>query len=79
MDKEHYIIEGFGNKEMIFGALQSLKAEQQEVLQLIYLEGYSQAEVAFKKKIPLGTVKSRVRLGMKKLKETIDLSLLKLA
>ena len=78
VDREHYIQEDFSNKEMIFGALQSLKPEQQEVLKLIYIDGYSQAEVASKKKIPLGTVKSRVRLGMKKLKEAIDISQLEL-
>ncbi|MGA9290370.1 MAG: RNA polymerase sigma factor [Anaerobacillus sp.] len=76
VDKEHYIQQGFENNEMIYGALDSLKSEQQEILKLIYIDGYSQAEVASKKKIPLGTVKSRVRLGMKKLKKTIDLSLL---
>ncbi|MBN8210611.1 RNA polymerase sigma factor [Bacillus sp. NTK071] len=78
IDKEHYIQEDCGNKDMVIGALQSLKTEQREVLKLIYIDGYSQAEVASKKKIPLGTVKSRVRLGMKKLKETIDLSLIEL-
>ncbi|MGG1684512.1 RNA polymerase sigma factor [Pseudalkalibacillus sp. NRS-1564] len=76
VDKELYIQDDFGNKDMIDGALNTLNTEQKEILKLIYLEGYSQAEVASKKKIPLGTVKSRVRLGMKKLKETIDLSLL---
>ncbi len=76
VDKEYYIQEDFGNKEMIYEVLNSLKTEQQEILKLIYFDGYSQAEVASKKKIPLGTVKSRARLGMKKLKETIHLSLL---
>lgn len=78
VDRKHYIQEDFGNKEMIYAALQSLKTEQQEILKLIYIDGYSQAEVASKKKIPLGTVKSRVRLGIKKLKESVDASLLEL-
>jgi RNA polymerase sigma-70 factor, ECF subfamily len=76
VDKEIYNQDDFGNKDIINGALNSLNTDQKEILKLIYLEGYSQAEVASKKKIPLGTVKSRVRLGMKKLKEKIDSSLL---
>lgn len=63
---------------MVYRALHSLKTEQQEILKLIYIDGYSQAEVATKKNIPLGTVKSRTRLGIKKLKETVDTSLLEM-
>lgn len=78
VDRNVYVHEDFGTKEMVYRALHSLKTEQQEILKLIYIDGYSQAEVATKKNIPLGTVKSRTRLGIKKLKETVDTSLLEM-
>ncbi|WP_270182617.1 RNA polymerase sigma factor [Alkalihalobacillus sp. CinArs1] len=67
------------DNHVIDQALTTLTHEQQEIMRLIYFEGYSQSEVATRKKIPLGTVKSRVRLGIKKLKENLALSQLGLA
>ncbi|MCA0989392.1 RNA polymerase sigma factor [Guptibacillus algicola] len=71
LNENSYTHDNIEDNHVIYMALTSLTNEQQEIVRLIYIEGYSQAEVATKKKIPLGTVKSRVRLGMKKLKETI--------
>jgi RNA polymerase sigma-70 factor (ECF subfamily) len=55
-------------RETIIKALASLPSEQREVLVLAYFEGYSQSEIASKLGQPLGTVKTRVRLGMQKLR-----------
>lgn len=44
---------------------------QRIAIQLIYIEGKSQQEVADALQIPLGTVKSRTRLAIQKLKELI--------
>ena len=55
-------------REQIFEALASLPLEQREVIILAYFEGYSQSEIAGKLNQPLGTVKTRVRLGMQKLR-----------
>lgn len=44
---------------------------QREVVEKIYIEGKSQQEVSDSLGIPLGTVKSRTRLALKKLKELI--------
>ena len=45
--------------------LKGLRPEQQEVIQLIYFQGFTQVEAADELQIPLGTVKSRIRLAMK--------------
>jgi RNA polymerase sigma-70 factor, ECF subfamily len=51
----------------IDAALAQLPPEQRKVLELCYFEGLSQSEVASRTGEPLGTVKTRVRLGMEKL------------
>lgn len=54
-------------EETIANAFQHLPAEQQEVLTKVYLEGKSHQESAEELKLPLGTVKSRIRLAIQKL------------
>ncbi len=46
-----------------------LPTEQAEAIQLAFFEGLSHTEIAERLKLPLGTVKTRVRLGMMKLKD----------
>jgi RNA polymerase sigma-70 factor, ECF subfamily len=53
-------------------ALKTLPEEQLKILELAYYSGYTQAEIAQMLDIPLGTVKGRIRLGMKKLKAFFD-------
>lgn len=48
--------------------LQELPAEQSEVLKQMYFQGKSGQEVADTLGLPLGTVKSRIRLALKKMK-----------
>lgn len=48
-------------------ALADLPADQRGVIELAYLQGYSQSEVAQLQGVPLSTVKGRVRLAIKKL------------
>jgi RNA polymerase sigma-70 factor (ECF subfamily) len=48
-------------------ALEELSVEQRRVLELMYFEGLSQSQVAERLSIPLGTVKSRTVLGMRRL------------
>lgn len=47
--------------------LKSIPSEQSQCLEKVYIEGKSHAEIAEELGLPLGTVKSRVRLGLKKL------------
>ena len=53
-------------------ALGSLAAEQREVIEMAYFGGLSQSEIADQMGEPLGTVKTRIRLGMKKLRSILD-------
>ena len=48
-------------------ALLRLPADQREVLELAYYSELSQAEIASTLQVPLGTVKGRARLGLRKL------------
>lgn len=48
-------------------AVGSLPSEQRQAIQLAYFGGYSQREIADMTKVPLSTVKGRMRLGLEKL------------
>jgi RNA polymerase sigma-70 factor (ECF subfamily) len=50
-------------------ALSLLPSEQGQVLALAYFGGLSQSDIADQLKIPLGTVKTRMRIGLQKLRE----------
>jgi RNA polymerase sigma factor (sigma-70 family) len=54
-------------EENIKVALEKLPREQSEILIKVYLEGKTQQQTSEELKLPLGTVKSRVRLAVKKL------------
>lgn len=57
----------------VAAALKALPAEQREVLELGYFNGLSQTEIADLTDQPLGTVKTRMRLGMQKLREPLSM------
>ncbi len=59
-------------RERILNALSGLPEAQREVILLAYFEGYSQSEMAKKLDQPLGTVKTRVRLAMQKLRTVLE-------
>jgi len=70
IDNEDYIeqrIEDIGVQEILKG----LPREQQFVVEYLYFKGYSQAELAEEFNIPLGTVKTRLRLAMQHLRTTL--------
>jgi len=52
--------------------LEKLPREQSEILVKVYLEGKSHQQTSEELKLPLGTVKSRVRLAIKKLKVLVE-------
>ena len=53
-------------------ALGSIPAEQRRVLELMYFDGKSQTRIASDLDLPLGTVKSRTLLGMRRLRTLLS-------
>jgi RNA polymerase sigma-70 factor (ECF subfamily) len=53
------------------GALADLPQPQRAALEMAYFEGLSQSEIATRLNEPLGTIKTRMQLGMKKLRERL--------
>ena len=58
-------------RRIVCSALETLSAEQREVIELAYYSGLSHSEIALRLGQPLGTVKTRTRLGMMKLRDTL--------
>lgn len=52
---------------LVRSALERISPDQRRILEIAYFEGRSQSEIATALALPLGTVKSRVRDGMKAL------------
>jgi RNA polymerase sigma-70 factor, ECF subfamily len=53
-------------------ALAQIPEDQRQLLILSYVEDVSQSEIALRLKIPLGTVKSRMRLGYSRLRKLLE-------
>lgn len=58
--------------EQVGQLFDNLPDKQRAVIEAIYIDGKSQQEVADQLAIPLGTVKSRTRLALQRLKDMLD-------
>ncbi|GAB4480356.1 MAG: sigma-70 family RNA polymerase sigma factor [Anaerolineae bacterium] len=58
--------------DRVQAALAELPAEQRQVILLAYFRGYSQSQIAAELGLPLGTVKTRARLAMEKLRQLLQ-------
>ncbi|MDE3089505.1 MAG: sigma-70 family RNA polymerase sigma factor [Chloroflexota bacterium] len=59
-------------RRRIVDALNQIPADQRRPIEMAYFEGFTQQEISDKLNQPLGTIKTRMRLGMQKLKTLLD-------
>lgn len=59
-------------REKVQAVLSDLPPDQSEVVVLSYIEGLSHSEIAEKLGLPLGTVKSRMRLAYQKIRDALE-------
>ena len=55
-------------RDQVREALNTLPSEQLKILELAYFSGYTHVEISEVLSLPLGTVKGRMRLGLKKIR-----------
>jgi len=65
---------GRAEAEEVRSALGGLPAEQLQVLQLAYYGGFTHQEISSMLEVPLGTVKSRMHLGLTRIRRTLTAS-----
>lgn len=58
-------------RRLVRKALEELPDEQRDVIERMYFEGLSQSQIAERTGLPLGTVKSRTLLAMRRLRDQI--------
>lgn len=66
----------WANGEAIRAALREIPDNQREVLELGYFRGMTQREISDSLDVPLGTVKTRMRLALKKLQDSGEIQAL---
>ena len=59
-------------RDQVREALNTLPSEQLKILELAYFSGYTHVEISELLGLPLGTVKGRMRLGLKKVRDYFD-------
>jgi RNA polymerase sigma-70 factor (ECF subfamily) len=58
-------------RQQVHQALAALPEDQKQVLALAYFQGLTQSQIAAALDLPLGTVKTRIRLAMQKLRQAL--------
>jgi RNA polymerase sigma-70 factor (ECF subfamily) len=59
-------------RDTIGGAMASLPPAQRQAIEMAYFRGLTQREIAEQLGEPLGTIKTRMRLGMQKLRDQLE-------
>jgi len=65
-------LEARERQAQVSSALDLLPAEQRRCIELAFFEGLTQSQIAHRLDAPLGTVKSRIHLGMNKLRQVLS-------
>lgn len=66
------LVEANQNHRSVRAAMEGLPPEQIEVLRMAFFEQKSHSEIAAEQGLPLGTVKSRIRLAMRQMRRTLE-------
>ena len=59
-------------RDQVREAMGKLPSEQLKILELAYFSGYTHVEISELLSLPLGTVKGRMRLGLKKIRDFFE-------
>ena len=59
------------DRSLIQTALAQLPEPQRRVIEMAFFEGLTQSEIAIRLREPLGTVKTRARLGLERLRDAL--------
>ena len=70
-DIEHEVLD-MATSDHVRRSLESLPADERQAIELAYFGGYTYREVATRLDQPEGTVKSRIRSGLKRLRRELD-------
>ena len=65
-------VEAKQSRKRILAAIKNLPDEQSELIRMAYFDDKSHAEIAAEKDLPLGTVKSRIRLALGRMRREVD-------
>lgn len=68
---ENEAVELSERRSVVISAMGTLPLEQRQVLELSYYGGFSHREIAERTGLAIGTVKTRIRLGLEKLRSTL--------
>lgn len=60
------------DRRRLEGAMEGLTEEQRKMVRLAFFEGLSHIEIANRERLPLGTVKTRIRLSLQKMREVLE-------
>jgi len=70
-DQAFVYLQQASNEALIDKSFTQLPPEQRQVLTQVYMQGKTHQQIASETGLPLGTVKSRVRIGLKKMQSLI--------
>jgi RNA polymerase sigma-70 factor, ECF subfamily len=71
-DRPAAMVEREGDRRAVRGAVAALPDPQREAVVLAYWGGLTAEEISRRSRVPLGTVKSRIRLGLVKLRAEME-------